>query len=131
MNNPGSVECGDFSAARLRWDDFDSYVDLADAFDFLICADCLFFVESHQQLLQTILHVLKPGGKAILFSPRRGTTLSRFKQLCKRSEMAVEVIEHERYCAKVTTIHEERLADNSLYNADLHYPILLELQKHS
>ena len=55
-------------------------------FEFVICADCLFFVELHECLSRVIQKLLRPGGTVLLFNPRRSGSLARFVKtaLCGR-----------------------------------------------
>jgi len=44
----------------LLWDDEECLAGLDAQFDFIVCADCLFFDEFRRPLLRTISRLLKP-----------------------------------------------------------------------
>ena len=99
-------------------------------FDFVICADCLFFTELHDSLAKVIHKLLDVSGRAILFNPRRNGTLDQFVTVAEEL-FVVEKIERydeavwRKHCAAVMMTTE---GENGAYKPDLHYPILLILQ---
>lgn len=95
-----------------------------DEVDFVVCADCLFFVELHQCLCQVIHKLLSPGGRALLFNPGRSGSLDRFVEVAERMFSVSRV---ERYSETVWARHCAALA-NDRYKFDLHYPLLLILK---
>ena len=119
------------SAEVLVWDkSFLQQVHPHDGkFDYVICADCLFFEEVHVELVQVILKLLKPdGGAAVIFAPRRNGTLGRFCRVA-RKHFLVEI--SDQYDALVSRRHEAALkqfGENDMYNPDLHFPLQLRLQ---
>ena len=44
----------------LIWNNSDTFIDLENQIDTVICADCLFFTELHGDLLHTMTTILKP-----------------------------------------------------------------------
>ncbi|VDN05607.1 unnamed protein product [Thelazia callipaeda] len=64
-------------------------------FDIVLCADCLFFTEQHQVLLNSIYGHLKPGGTAYIMAPDRDGTFQIF----------LNRIYQERYRWRNITIH--------------------------
>ncbi len=112
------------SASVLRWGS-DVPPSMAGAFDFVICADCLFFDEFRTALRDCLAALLKPGvGRAIVVAPRRGHTLASFVSLC--SETFSTVRQRERYSDAIWRRREELLSEPD-FDEDLHYPVLLEL----
>ena len=116
-------------AEVLVWDNsFLRSVSPHDArFDYIICADCLFFEEVHNELVQVMLKLLKPNGTVILFAPKRSGTLDRFCTIAKQ-KFAVKI--NHQYDALIWEKHESAVKDSSTrgYTPDLHYPLQLILQ---
>ena len=115
------------SAAVLRWDDELSYEEYVEKFDYVVCADCLFFDQTRELLSKAIFKLLKRDGVALIFAPRRGKTLGQFLDICQEQFSFVSSSKH--YCEKVTNCHKHELKNNSLYKQDIHFPILIELRK--
>ena len=101
-------------------------------FDYVICADCLFFETVHQELVQVILKLLKPNGRALMFAPTRGGTLEKFCSVAKRF---CKVERTDNYDSVVWEKHlhfsRQQGEDYDRYQTDLHYPLMLELHKSS
>lgn len=114
------------SAEVLVWDNksITSASPHHSEFDFVLCADCLFFTNLHEELAQVILNLLKPNGTALIFAPRRSGTLDGFCLVAKKW-FAVDV--SPQYDSVVWERHEA-LVDNGVYSTDLHYPVCLTLQ---
>ena len=93
-------------------------------FDFVICADCLYFVELHPYLVQVIHKLLFPKGRALLFNPSRSGTLDLFS---KAAQKLFTVKRSNNYDEVVLTKHESAIT-NELYKPDLHYPVMLILE---
>lgn len=117
----------DVHARCLRWGtDLDSCKHL-EKFDYILSADCLFFEEGRMDLIDTIDFLLKPGGEALVFAPTRKNSFNEFLQLAS-SVFFCSVV--EKYDDVVWKSHLEMLSQSSgVYEKDLHYPILLLLQK--
>ncbi|KAH8255369.1 hypothetical protein KR038_001681 [Drosophila bunnanda] len=96
-------------------------------FDFILCADCLFFDEARSALVDTIWYYLAPQGSALIMAPRRGRTLSVFQDECVARGFRVELA--TRYNETIWQRHLQLKADSALYDEDLHYPLLLRLCK--
>lgn len=111
------------SAEVLLWDEALLHSEQS-VYDFVICADCLFFVDLHQCLCRVIHKLLAPGGTAVLFNPARSGTLEQFMKVAeklfaiKRCERYSELV-WDKHCAALTT---------DRYKSDLHYPVLLVLE---
>ncbi|VDN60091.1 unnamed protein product [Dracunculus medinensis] len=72
------VEC-----LQLDWND---RLDIGQ-FDIIACADCLFFVESHNVLLDCIDNYLKNDGIAYIMAPRRNGTAEGFIILVNQQKL--------------------------------------------
>ena len=111
-------------SAVLRWgEEVSAFTHKHGTFDVVICADCLFFVNVQDQLIETIKTILNPDGVCIIFAPRRGKTLDRFVGL---AEKVFEVEIEKDADDYVSKLHRESLP-NGHYNPDLHFPILVRL----
>lgn len=112
----------------LKWQEKASRSPAEQAkFDFILCADCLFFDEARSALVDTIWYYLAPEGSALIMAPRRGRTLTVFKDECVLRGFDVELF--TRYNETIWQRHLQLKADSALYDEDLHYPLLLRLRK--
>ena len=117
------------SAEILLWDQsFLSKPSTHDStFDYVLCADCLFFVDVHYELVQVIYKLLKSNGKALIFAPRRGGTLEQF---CSVANESFELQSVTNYDDIIWLRHEEALHNaDGHYQMDIHYPIMISLKK--
>lgn len=96
-------------------------------FEFILCADCLFFDEARSALVDTIWYYLAPHGIALIMAPRRGRTLNVFRDECVARGFRVDLA--TRYNETIWQRHLQLKADSALYDEDLHYPLLLRLCK--
>ena len=116
--------CAKVSCEVLRWDSTSLNKGLVGQFDYVICADCLFFCDIHSELALTILKLLKPcKGMALLFAPKRGDTLEKF---CAIAKEYFQVECTERYSELVWKVREENPRH---FNLDLHYPLKIVLKQ--
>lgn len=121
--NEGALNGVEVSAEVLLWDE--AFLNSERSkFDFVICADCVFFVDLHQTLCRVMHKLLSPGGSALLFNPTRTGTLDQF---VRAAEKLFAVRRCERYSELVWGKHCTALATDR-YKSDLHYPVLLELK---
>ncbi|KAH8412559.1 hypothetical protein KR009_002989, partial [Drosophila setifemur] len=112
----------------LKWQEKSTRSPAEQAkFDYILCADCLFFDEARSALVDTIWYYLAPGGSALIMAPRRGRTLSVFMDECVARGFRVELA--TRYNETIWQRHLQLKADSALYDEDLHYPLLLRLRK--
>ncbi|GAB1607473.1 calmodulin-lysine N-methyltransferase-like [Argonauta hians] len=114
-------------ARSLRWNNELESLENKEKFDYILCADCLFFEEARLDLIDTIKYLLKPGGEALVFAPTRKNSFNEFLQLASSIfHCSVE----ERYDDDVWNRHLELESHNgSVYNKDLHYPVMMILRK--
>ncbi|XP_076443089.1 calmodulin-lysine N-methyltransferase-like [Babylonia areolata] len=116
------------STRLLRWGPEPLGTDLQEAFDWVLCADCLFFDEGREHLVQTIYSLLKPGGQALVFAPGRNGTFEAFCDLAERQFVHV-ARKGDQYDDHVQTLHSQLKASSDIYSQDLHLPLLVELRK--
>lgn len=117
---------GDTSVSSdvLLWDSSALNEEYSEKFDYVICADCLFFEDLHHELVLVIRKLLKSNeGTALIFAPKRGSTLEQF---CRIAERYFHVEQSLYYDDKVWRVHKERPRD---YNSDLHYPLKIVMRK--
>ena len=114
------------SSRTLVWSNDERDIsDLAKKYDFVICADCLFFTDVHDSLVFTIKTLLKDNGMAILLSPKRSGTLDKF---LKKAASFFEFEMSSDYSGQITALHREALEDCN-YDPDIHFPLLIILKK--
>ncbi|KAH8419467.1 hypothetical protein KR222_006489, partial [Zaprionus bogoriensis] len=112
----------------LKWQEAAARAHAEQAkFEFILCADCLFFDEARSALVDTIWYYLAPQGVALIMAPRRGRTLNVFRDECVARGFRVELA--TRYNETIWQRHLQLKADSALYDEDLHYPLLLRLCK--
>ncbi|KAK3914236.1 Calmodulin-lysine N-methyltransferase [Frankliniella fusca] len=99
-------------------------------YDIILCADCLFFDDVRQDLVQTIFNFMSDDGVALVTAPRRAGTLEKF---CEEASNAGFVWSlKEVYNEHIWDRHLQIKANNiDSYDENLHYPLLLQLQKAS
>lgn len=121
----------DVSAQVILWDQ--SFLGkpstLDSMFDYVLCADCLFFMETHAQLVHVIFKLLRFQGEALIFAPERSGTLQRF---CDTAKVYFDLEIVTKYDDVVWFKHEEALrTSDGHYKMDIHYPIMILLKKRS
>ena len=121
--NKGKFGSTKVSCDILRWDSSLHSEKYCNKFEYVLCADCLFFEDHHYDLLFVIQRLLKPNnGMAVIFAPRRGRTLENF---CGIAKDYFQVQYSEHYSDRVLEVHRENLEN---YNPDLHYPVKITLK---
>lgn len=116
-----SVEC-----CLLQWSKDTNYGDLENRFDYIICADCLFFDEFREDLCTTIWKLLRMDGTCLIFAPNRQNTFHKFVDMAK---LHFECMIVHDYDMEVWERHLYEKENNPDYDEDLHYPLLLKLKK--
>ena len=127
--NCSKFGCTAASAEVLLWNDafLQSTSPHDSQFDYVICADCLFFEEVHSHLAQVMVKLLKPTGSALLLAPGRGGTFEKF---CAAAKSYFRIESSMHYDDLIWQKHREalkRFGDIGMYSVDLHYPLLLML----
>ncbi|XP_072031907.1 calmodulin-lysine N-methyltransferase-like [Amphiura filiformis] len=112
---------------ELKWNEREKFDDLSGQYDHIICADCLFFDQYRQDLVDTIDCLLKPGGTASIFAPYRGTTLQAF---CDLAKVKFNVDVQLNYDATLWQKHQQMLTKGKeIYDENIHYPVFITLTK--
>lgn len=101
---------------------------LQSHFDLVICADCLFFDDARPLLIKCLVSALKPGGKAIITAPSRSGTFQSFVRLA-REEKSFGVTSEQYNYSDLITSTRHILESDPRYSEDIHYPLLLTLEK--
>lgn len=116
-------------ATALVWGEFQGKPELESSFDFAIAADVLYRSSSFRDLLDTVKHVLKPGGQCLLFNPTRNGVLHEFLELAQKQTAFSEVKVTDNYDAVVTSIEKDLYKRHIAYSREWHYPQLVVLTK--
>jgi calmodulin-lysine N-methyltransferase len=95
-------------------------------YDFILCADCLFFDESRGALVDSINYFLAEGGKALVMAPKRGKSMNLFIKKSMTQGLHCEIFTY--YNKEVWDRHQKFML-SALYNEDIHYPILIKLSR--
>lgn len=117
------------STQIIVWDQsFISQPSVHDStFDYVLCADCLFFSEVHIQLVQVIFKLLKFCGEALIFAPKRSGTLQQF---CDIASQYFDLETDTKYDDIIWCEHEEAVhRSDGVYKMDIHYPVMILLKK--
>jgi len=109
----------------LDWKDKSSSINMESKWDIILCADCLFFDDGREALVETMLRITTNNGLILIMAPRRGRTLDQFLELCHDKFL---VYLQEEFDREVTLLHQEKMM-NPNYNADDNYPLLVQLRK--
>jgi len=120
----GSTEV---TASMLRWDDVEAVEHLKNSFDWIICADCLFFDSGREGLVTAIQQLLTPDGVALIVAPNRGGTFTQFENSARR---LFDVQVQTKYSPTIWEAHQRWLEDPA-YQTDIHYPKLMMLSNKS
>lgn len=112
-------------ASILKWE-----LLLRDSakYDFILTADCLFFDETRDALIDAIATSLSRRGEAWVMAPRRGNTLQQFVDRCQAKGLAAGVV--VRYNDEIWHRFMQ-LKKSRVYNEDIHYPILIVVTQRS
>ncbi|XP_045474327.1 calmodulin-lysine N-methyltransferase-like isoform X3 [Harmonia axyridis] len=121
-----TLECNKFDcpvdSRVLKWND----VSFAEFHDVILCADCLFFDDARNDLIDCLWRTLPPNGLALVMAPERGNTLDNFIDQSRKIGFQ---------CRKIVNYNDvvwsKRLAllDNVEFDDNIHYPILIEVTK--
>jgi len=115
------------SAGMLRWDDWEAIQLLKHKYDWVICADCLFFDSGREGLVDAIQQLLSPSGVALIVAPNREGTFTQFENSARR---VFDVEVQTNYSPQIWEAHQKWLQDPT-YQTDIHYPKLITLKNKS
>lgn len=111
----------------LKWEDLSARsLSEANKFHTILSADCLFFDEARDALVETIWFYLAEEGVALIMAPRRGKTMALFIEACLKRGFCIQLT--QRYNETIWQRHL-KLKNSELYDEDLHYPVLINLTK--
>ncbi len=116
------------TAEVIIWEDTvinSMYGHLKERFDVIICADCLFFTETHNALISLLLHMIKSTGVIYMFAPERNGTMQIF---CNLARMHFHVDVSTNYLDNVWEKHVAINGKLEDYNPDIHYPKLISMK---
>ena len=108
-------------SSLLRWGE--NFEGNNDEYDVVLCADCLFFVDMQNCLIETIKQIMRKDGVCIILAPQRSGTLDKFVESAKKTFV---VHLDDRYDDHIWNLHEISCS-NKLYCTDLHFPMLIKL----
>lgn len=93
-------------------------------YNFILCADCLFFDDSRVALVDSICYFLSENGVALVIAPKRGKSMNMFIKKCVAKGLNCHI---QTYYNKEIYDKHLKFLKYSFYNEDIHYPILLKL----
>lgn len=109
----------------LRWENIDKVQDDVQ-YDCIISADCLFFDSARSFFVNALWMFMKPTGFGLIMAPCRGDTLDIFLQQAKLKGFYCQL--RKCYNRIIWQKHLE-LLETSVYDEDIHYPVLIEVTK--
>lgn len=109
----------------LKWENVDNIKDDAQ-YDCIISADCLFFDSARLSFINALWQYMKPTGFGLIMAPCRGDTLNIFLQQAKQRGFHCKL--RKCYNRVIWQKHLD-LLDTSVYDENIHYPILIEVTK--
>ena len=104
---------------------WDKEFKAAEKFDYILIADCLYYVIYHDALIHTITELMHPKSTCIIIAPKRGVTMDQFMEkiaLCKAFKCSVTEHITEEVDAQIAA-----MATNKLYRSIEHKPYMITL----
>lgn len=127
-----SLRLNDFNCfvkcSMLKWEQ-SKRRNLAEyrKYDYILCADCIFFDETRNALIEAIHFYLATTGEAIVCAPKRGRTMDIFIQESTSKGFKCETLSF--YNKFIWDKHLDLLKTKLDYCEDIHYPILIIMTK--
>eukprot|EP00049_Salpingoeca_infusionum_P007284 m.118281 g.118281 ORF g.118281 m.118281 type:complete len:371 (-) comp13650_c1_seq5:2248-3360(-) len=116
------------TARLLDWASTNHREQLVNRFDSILCADCLFFDEGRDVLLQTMDSLLKPQGVAYVIAPSRSRTWHQFHDLAlDHPSFTVQVM--DEFSKRVTGLTDFYSTSLPSFDPNLHAPMMMTLTK--
>eukprot|EP01147_Barroeca_monosierra_P004786 gene4786-6855_t len=125
LKNQPCFQAASVTARRLDWSHPLHYEDLHQRFDTIICADCCFFDDYHNDLLKVLRTITAPKGEVIVICPERSATRKLFME---RAKDFFEISEMDALTFHLETLHMKQLEYNPAYDADIHFPKASQLK---
>ena len=92
----------------------------------MVAADCLFFKDFHDALINLLCSCTKSDGKILMMQPRRGDSLRTFTE---SASQYFKIDVEENFSDEMLSLHREYLSSfPDLYDPDIHQQILLTLR---
>lgn len=127
-----SIRLNDFNCftkcSALKWEQLQRKFHPIEMgkYDFILSADCIFFDDSRNALIDTINYYLTANGQAFVMAPKRGHTLDTFVNMSITKGFKCEIFNY--YNKHIWNKHLELLKTKE-YNQDIHYPILIKMMR--
>lgn len=125
MLTQNTINSANVVCSVLKWETVDDVQDDAQ-YDCIISADCLFFDSARTSFVNALWLFMKPTGFGLIMAPNRGSTLNIFLRQAKQKGFHCQV--RKCYNRIIWQKHLE-LLDTSVYDEDIHYPVLIEVTK--
>lgn len=126
QNLPCQPMASNVACSVLKWENITQPIPDDAQYDCILSADCLFFDTVRPALVNALWQFMKPTGFALIMAPCRGNTLNIFIQQAK--QRGFNCCMRKCYNRIIWQKHLE-LLDTSVYDEDIHYPILIEITK--
>eukprot|EP01006_Ploeotia_vitrea_P050986 TRINITY_DN67516_c10_g1_i1.p1 TRINITY_DN67516_c10_g1~~TRINITY_DN67516_c10_g1_i1.p1 ORF type:complete len:347 (+),score=30.20 TRINITY_DN67516_c10_g1_i1:67-1107(+) len=128
--NATALENCTATCKQVLWHKAETYNNVG-AVDLICGADCLFFEQFHDSLIEMFDYFLaqKEDVQILLLQPKRGKSMQNFidKWKTKHSEQTTLVVV-EDFDPQVTAKHQSMLT-NPDYDANLHQPLLMRINR--
>ncbi|XP_013779356.1 calmodulin-lysine N-methyltransferase-like [Limulus polyphemus] len=111
----------------LRWDEEEDLQHLKQRFDYVVCADCMYFDSGRILLINTIWKIIKDTGLAVVLAPTRGNSFQKFVDEAQQKFHIEKLMIYDIHLWDLHIKLKKKKPD--LYDENLHYPQMLLLRK--